>query len=145
MRRVVCLGGRHDGADAAGGLVHDLLARRRLPADLELVDGGLGGLNLLACLENAERVVLVDAVRGVAAPGQVVRLDEEELSALADVHLDHGAGPAYLVRAWRAIHEGSGPAIGLVGLEAPFDSEDLERAADAALAAVGAGDGRNGR
>ena len=45
--RIICVGNRLVAADAAGPQVHDRLAGRPLPPGVELVDGGLQGLDLL--------------------------------------------------------------------------------------------------
>ena len=137
MRRVVCLGGRHDGADAAGGLVHDLLARRRLPADLELVDGGLGGLNLLACLENAERVVLVDAIqtRG-GKPGTVHRLRLEDLNILKHTASPHDTNlPTVmeLARQWKLALPAE---LAIVAVEIPPDCSTFTEQCSPAMEAA---------
>ena len=43
-----------------------------LPAEVELVDGGTWGMNLLPVIEDAGRVLLIDAINGDAAPGAEV-------------------------------------------------------------------------
>lgn len=46
---------------------------------VELADGGTWGLSLLPLLEDAQRVVLLDAIEAGAAPGEVVVLERERL------------------------------------------------------------------
>ena len=46
---------------------------------VELVDGATWGLSLLPVIEDAERLVLVDAIAAHAAPGDVVELSRERL------------------------------------------------------------------
>jgi hydrogenase maturation protease len=50
-------------------------------AAVEWVDGGIGGLDLLPVVEDAERLLVLDAVVG-EAPGQVVRWDGDQLPRL---------------------------------------------------------------
>jgi hydrogenase maturation protease len=50
-----------------------------LSADVELVDGGTWGMNLLPLIESAERVILMDAIRSGAAPGTLTVLERREL------------------------------------------------------------------
>lgn len=50
-----------------------------LPADVELVDGGTWGMNLLPLIESAERVILLDAIRTGAPPGTLTVLERAEL------------------------------------------------------------------
>jgi len=52
-----------------------------LPPEVELVDGGTAGLDLLPILEGAEQVIIVDAVRAGGAPGSIYRLGPEALRA----------------------------------------------------------------
>ncbi len=42
---------------------------------VELVDGGTWGMNLLPLIEDAEKLILLDAIRTGAAPGTVVELE----------------------------------------------------------------------
>jgi hydrogenase maturation protease len=47
--------------------------------DVELLDGGTWGMNLLPLIESAERVLLLDAIKAGAAPGTVVVLERDDL------------------------------------------------------------------
>lgn len=133
MRRIICLGNRWAAEDAAGPLVYDRLAGRVLPAGVEVVDGGLAGLDLLRFIEGAQRIVLVDAVRGWSEPGQLVVLDVDEVAALASQGFDHAAGLPYLLRALPYVCQGAIPLIHMIGLEPPVSSEVLTAAADLSL------------
>lgn len=59
------------------------LARLRdrfvFPEDVELVDGGTLGLHLLPTLEDADRILVLDAVDAREPPGTVVRLGWDDL------------------------------------------------------------------
>lgn len=46
---------------------------------VELVDGGTWGMNLLHLIEDAPRLILLDAIRAGAAPGSVVEIERSEL------------------------------------------------------------------
>jgi hydrogenase maturation protease len=50
-----------------------------LPADVELVDGGTWGMNLLPVIEDAGRVILMDAINTGAPPGTPQYLSREQL------------------------------------------------------------------
>ncbi len=50
-----------------------------VPADVELVDGGTWGLNLLPVIESAERVLLIDAITIGAQPGTQVVIPRARL------------------------------------------------------------------
>ncbi len=51
------------------------------PEKVTVIEGGTLGLNLLPDLEQAERVVIVDAVQANQAPGTLVRLRNAEIPA----------------------------------------------------------------
>jgi hydrogenase maturation protease len=50
-----------------------------LPPDVELVDGGTWGLNLLPIIEDAKRVLLIDAIDTGVAPGTATLLTRDQL------------------------------------------------------------------
>ena len=50
-----------------------------LPPEVRAVDGGVMGLDLLPYLEDAERVLILDAVQTGRPPGSVVRLEGPEI------------------------------------------------------------------
>jgi hydrogenase maturation protease len=50
-----------------------------LPPGVELVDGGTWGMNLLPTIEDAGRVLLLDAIHRHDAPGTLHRLSRDEL------------------------------------------------------------------
>jgi hydrogenase maturation protease len=65
------------------GLGLAALARLReawvLPAEVELLDGGTWGMNLLPLIEDADRVLLIDAIDTGAAPGTQVTMPRGRL------------------------------------------------------------------
>ena len=48
-------------------------------ADVDLLDGGTWGMNLLPFIESAERVLILDAVRTGGEPGEVVTLERDKI------------------------------------------------------------------
>jgi hydrogenase maturation protease len=60
--------------------VHRLLDSYEASDGVRILDGGTLGLSLLPYLEDAERVILVDAVRDDAAPGSFVRMTGEDVA-----------------------------------------------------------------
>ena len=133
MIRVICIGNRLEPRDAAGPALHDLLRERQLPPGVELVDGGLGGLDLLPLVEGAERVIFVDAVD---APGQdpgVARLDAQEVASQATGGYGHQAGLPFLLRALPLACDAAPPPVEVVGIVGPPAPETLSLAADLCL------------
>ncbi len=78
MRRVIGLGSPH-GDDRIGWQLIDELARLRLPPDVELRALDRPGVALLAELDGAERVWLLDACDMGAAPGTLRRWTRQAL------------------------------------------------------------------
>lgn len=73
---VIGLGNPLMGDDGLGiATLERLRAEYVLPAEVELVDGGTWGLNLLPVIEDANAVILIDAIDGGAVPGAPVRLE----------------------------------------------------------------------
>ena len=142
MRRVICLGNRLVPGDDAGPRVYDRLAGVPLPPGVEVIDGGLAGLNLLRLVEGAEQVIFVDAVQGSCAAGGVEMLDAEQVASTAEVGFDHRAGLAYLLRVLPRVCAGPLPRVGIVGIGTPIDGgvDDgpIKAAATLALQLVGA-------
>jgi hydrogenase maturation protease len=60
--------------------VRRLDERWEAPEGVLVLDGGTLGLSLLPHLEDAERAILVDAIRDDAAPGSFVRLEGEDVA-----------------------------------------------------------------
>ena len=137
MKRIICIGNRYAAEDAAGPAVYDHLRRLPLPPGLELIDGGLAGLDLLRYLEGAELVVFVDSVSGFGDRSTVLILAEEEVAALANSRYDHSAGLAYLLRILPEVCEGALPQVKLIGIEGHPDQAAIHEAAALALKIVG--------
>lgn len=52
-----------------------------LPGDVEIVDGGTAGLDLLEYLEGVDRLVIIDAVETGGPPGRLVRIAGDQVPA----------------------------------------------------------------
>jgi hydrogenase maturation protease len=85
-----------DGVGSAA--VSLLLDRFSVPPAVRVLDGGTLGLSLLPHLENADAVILVDAVRADATPGTVVQLAGDDVAAAVATRLSpHQVGVADLL------------------------------------------------
>ncbi len=60
-------------------VVQSLQERCHFPPEVELLDGGTLGLDLLPKLEGVERLLVVDAIETGGEPGTMVRLIGEEI------------------------------------------------------------------
>jgi hydrogenase maturation protease len=75
-----------------------LLDRFEAPAGVRVLDGGTLGLSLLPYLDEAETVILVDAVRADARPGSVIRLDGDDVAPAVATRLSpHQVGVSDLL------------------------------------------------
>lgn len=134
MKHIVCIGNRYALQDAAGPLVYERLLHSELPPDVQVIDGGLAGLNLLRFVEGAERVVFVDQVSGFQNNGsQIVVLPAAEVAVLARGQYGHSSGLAFLLRVLPRVCEGAVPHIQLLGIEGDPNARVIEQAAMLAI------------
>ncbi|MDR0627510.1 MAG: HyaD/HybD family hydrogenase maturation endopeptidase [Bifidobacteriaceae bacterium] len=101
--------------DAVGPALLSLLRQARPDDRIEYVDGGIGGLDLLPVVLDAERLLILDAVAG-ETPGDVLRLDGDQLPRLLAAKLSpHQVGLLDVFASARLL--GREPAeIALVGV-----------------------------
>jgi hydrogenase maturation protease len=77
---VIGLGNPLMGDDGLGLAVLDQLrSEYALAPEVELVDGGTWGMNLLPVIEEAHELILIDAIDAGEPPGTLVRLEHERL------------------------------------------------------------------
>lgn len=140
--KIICVGNPFIASDSLGPRVYAALAESELPAGIELVDGGLAGLDLLRFVD-ADPLIFVDGLCGFGKPGELIVLDQAELernlSAQPAMRYDHAAGLAYLLQVIPALYHLSqaAPKIWLVGTEVndklPPSAADIDQVATACL------------
>ena len=93
---VLGLGNTLRADDGLGSAVIDWLAQRPLPPEVEILDAGTPGLELVLTLADYPRALIVDAAELHRAPGQWARLNRQQVEpADAAVGLSlHQAGLA---------------------------------------------------
>ena len=128
-KRIICVGNRFRHEDSAGPMVYDQLAIRRLSGDIEVIDGGLAGLNLLRFMYGADRIVFIDAVNGFKPFDGVIVLNAKDASRHADTIFGHSAGLAYCLRVLPEVYDGKLPEIFVVGIEGDTDPDKILKAA----------------
>lgn len=133
MLRIICVGNRFTVEDSVGPLVYDLLESGLAPPEIQVVDGGLMGLNLAPCFEGARRVVVVDRVVDLAEAEGMVLLDGDEVAARARGRYDHSSGLMYLLAVLDQVCEGPKPEVLLLGWEGIADEAGLLKMARSAV------------
>ncbi len=63
---------------AGNKAVHELQQRFHFPPEVEVVDGGTMGLDLLPYLDDRTHLFIIDAVKSGNAPGTTVRIELED-------------------------------------------------------------------
>ena len=131
--RIICVGNRYVESDNVGPRVYDYLARRDMPEDVSLIDGGLAGLDLLRFVEGGRRVVFVDALHGFVPGDLPLVLDHGTALGEWAAGYGHDGGLAYLLRMLPAVCGNGLPEIALVGAGAPVATDVVGHLAEMAL------------
>lgn len=104
--------------EGLGVWVAESLARRfAFPPDVTVLEGGTLGLDLLPRLDGVERLLVIDAVKLGRPPGEIVRLEGDEVPAALAVKISpHQVGVQDLLAGARLL--GSEPSqVVLWGIE----------------------------
>ena len=114
---VIGIGNIIRGDDGAGIHALRLLRERRgLPQQLQLIEGGTLGLELLPYLRDAGRIILLDAMDAGESPGTVFCLKAPNLMGLNGSWSVHQLGVADLITALRFIRDDE-PDITIIGIQ----------------------------
>jgi len=65
--------------EGVGVHVANELMKMELPPNISVVEGGTDGFRLLNVITEADRLIVIDAVKGGAAPGSIYRFDIDEV------------------------------------------------------------------
>jgi hydrogenase maturation protease len=107
--------------EGVGVHVAHLLQQRELPSDVEVIDGGTGGFELIAHVRGKARVIIVDCVKLDATPGSVARLTLEDLALEQPSRFSvHDGGVRELLRHIRALSPA--PDVVIIGV-VPSDTD----------------------
>jgi len=68
-------------------VIERLIETYRIPEEVQVLDGGTLGLDLLYYLEGIENLLLVDAAETGKEPGTVIRLEGEQVPAFMSVKI----------------------------------------------------------
>ena len=127
MKRVICIGNPLVPGDDAGPKMFNRLLYESLPRDVELVDGGTRGLDLLPFFDGAKLVLLIDQVDGFNPPAGVKLLVGEDLQRATERRFDHQAGIGYLLQMLPHVCDIAPPEVRMIGIEGCLSEKKIER------------------
>jgi hydrogenase maturation protease len=78
------------GDEGVGVRVAQALVTESLPPDVTVLDAGTAILDALPAIEEADRLIVVDAVKADGAPGSVYRIPFDEMARPAVIGSLHG-------------------------------------------------------
>jgi hydrogenase maturation protease len=61
--------------------VEELQRRYRFPGNVEILDGGTSGIELLSYISGKDYLIIVDAIKGGSPPGTVLKVEGEDVPA----------------------------------------------------------------
>jgi hydrogenase maturation protease len=96
--------------------IRKLAADSRLPPNIQIIDGGTLGLDLLPCLRGVSHLIALDAVDTGASPGTLSRFVDEELLGLPISKSVHLLGFADLLGALSILEDAPGSVV-LLGVQ----------------------------
>lgn len=92
------------------------LEGRKLPSQVEVIDGGTALMEVLPVIRDAERIIVIDALKGGAEPGTIYRLRPEDLMVEAERPLSlHQVD--FLEVLGMARQLGGAPEVVIIGVE----------------------------
>jgi hydrogenase maturation protease len=68
-------------------IIQRLAADYQFPEEVQVLDGGTLGMDLLYYLEGTENLLLIDAVQARKEPGTLIRLEGEEVPAFMSIKI----------------------------------------------------------
>jgi len=83
MVRIICIGNRFYYPDDFGIAVYEELLKRELGSDIEVVEGGVGGMNLILYFEDEADIVIVDygiSDKKIVTPKDIALMDLNEFN-----------------------------------------------------------------
>lgn len=113
-------------------VVQMLQSGYRFPANVEIVDGGTLGLDLLPMLEGKSHLIMVDAVEAGKPPGTLVRLSGAELPIALETRISpHQMGLKDLLAVARLLGHVPGEMV-LIGVQPASIQMDCDLTAEVA-------------
>ncbi|MEJ2068340.1 MAG: HyaD/HybD family hydrogenase maturation endopeptidase [Deltaproteobacteria bacterium] len=92
------------------------LEGKDLPAHVEVIDGGTYLMDLLSVIQEAERIIVIDALKGGGGPGTIYRVTPDDLMAETERALSlHQVGLLEILGMVRQL--GGDPHAVIIGVE----------------------------
>jgi hydrogenase maturation protease len=105
-----------------------------IPANVEVMDGGTAGFDLIPLMRDREKIIIVDALSMDDAPGSVYRFRPDDAVSSRRGYSLHEVGILEVIRTLRML--GDNPEIEIIGI-VPEDISTMEIAlSDAVMGAV---------
>jgi hydrogenase maturation protease len=87
-----------------------------LPSQVEVIEGGTATIELLPAIREAERIIVIDALKGGGLPGTIYRLRPDDLMCAEEQNLSlHQVGLLEVLGMARQL--GGDPAVVIIGVE----------------------------
>ena len=93
---------------------HILESGMSVPDDVELIDGGTAGFDLLSVMTGREKIIIVDALRTDDKPGSIYRFTPEHAADSFTSFSLHEVGIKEVIRALNLL--GENPEIEFIGI-----------------------------
>lgn len=81
MKRIIGCGNLLLGDEGLGVHLIEYLKKQPLAGDIELIDGGCAGFDLLPYFDDAQKVVIVDAVKAGGKPADIYKFGPEDFQS----------------------------------------------------------------
>lgn len=94
-----------------------------LPKDIELIDGGIAGFDLVSYMMEYDRIIIVDALKVQDKPGSIYRFDAKYLNAQSPNVSLHELGIAEVLKVLKI--QGKNPDVEVIGI-VPENIEELD-------------------
>ncbi len=85
-----------------------------IPGDVEIIDGGTAGFDLLELMMGRKKIIVVDALRVDDAPGSIYRFPPEQIASSRNAMSLHEIGIRELISTLRML--GHDPEIEIIGI-----------------------------
>lgn len=116
MRLIIGCGNLLFKDEGIGVHVIEYLNQKNLPEGIELLDGGTAGIDLIGFIQNAEKVVIIDAVKAGGKPGEISCFTPQDFETEAS--LKTSLHDITLKDVFRLIQKlGPLPKIKIIGIE----------------------------